>query len=76
MPNKNQVEDSEIPKHLKKATKKKPYGIEYFRGYSLGGWTSHSWYPTAKARDQAYDNLIAKTNALLNTRSEVRKVER
>jgi len=69
----NRIENDDVPKHRKKAPKKKPFGIEYFRGYSLGGWTSHSWYATAKARDQAYDNLIIKT---ANIMADVRKVDR
>jgi hypothetical protein len=74
------LEADDAPKHLKKA-KKKPFGIEYFRRWSLGGWTSHQWYPTEKARDQAYDNLIAKVDGIHSTirhgvSSDIRKVER
>jgi hypothetical protein len=71
----------DVPKHLKKA-KKKPFGIEYFRRWSLGGWTSHHWYPTEKARDQAYDNLVAKVGGISRSTichgvsSDIRKVER
>ena len=74
--NNNVEDDDQTPKHVKKA-KKKPYGIEYFRGYSLGGWTSHSWYATIKARDQAYNKLVSKADSLPSgARYEIRKVER
>ena len=49
-----------VPKHQKKAHKRKPYGIEYFSRW-FGGWGSRTWYPTAKARDQAFDDFTKKT---------------
>ena len=71
-------ETDEIPKHHKKAPKKKPYGIEYFRSGWIGGWTSHDWYATSKARDNAYDDLLRKTDSMPSTTlcSKIRKVER
>lgn len=62
----------EIPRHQKKAPKKKRYGIEYFSRW-FGTWHNHTWYATAKARDQAFEDINSKTGTIS---SEARKVER
>ena len=69
-------EAPEAPRHKKKAPKKKLFGIEYFSDW-LGDWHNRTWYATSKARDQAYDDLIAKTNDTPRRHiSEIRKVDR
>jgi len=73
----SRIETSEIPRHQKKAPKKKPYGIEYFSNW-FGCWECHNWYATKKARDDAFKNLITKTDGLTGMRATKmpRKVDR
>jgi hypothetical protein len=70
-------QEAEVPKHQKKAKKRKPYGIEYFSGY-LGGWHNRTWYTTEKARDQALKDLLLKAESsfMLSADKPPRKVNR
>jgi hypothetical protein len=67
-------QEAEVPKHQKKAQKRKPFGIEYFSNW-FGGWTYRTWYPTTKARDQAFGDLDKKTDRGFRT-TKVRKIDR
>ena len=75
-PDKEGLDTIEVPRHQKRAPKKKRYGIEYFsRWFNI--WHNRTWYVTAKARDQAFESLADKTSSLPNTMtSEARKVDR
>jgi len=63
----------EIPRHQKKAPKKKSFGIEM---YYPTGWFIHRWYSTKKARDQAFDGLKKSVCTALRQRERYRKVDR
>lgn len=69
----NEIPD--VPKHQKRAPKKKPYGIEYFSD-CLHRCGYRDWYATAKARDQAFDNLASKTEMMSFRTADARKIDR
>ena len=62
--------EDDIPRHQKKASKKKPFGIQYLSGYCR-------WYETRKARDQALHNLQTKPGQpSLILFADARKIDR
>ncbi|MCK9558108.1 MAG: hypothetical protein M0R50_08735 [Candidatus Cloacimonetes bacterium] len=72
-------EIDEVPKHKKKAPKKKKYGIEYLRNGFCGNYSTCTWFATEKARDEAMKNFAAKTEKI-NSRfiiyTSAKKIER
>jgi len=77
------IDYDEQPRHFKRATKPrhKKYGIEQYSRW-FHRWCGRTWYITEKARDQAFDNLMAKTDAVKKLKSinfefaPIRKVNR
>jgi len=71
------VTGDEIPKHHKRAAKKKKktFGIEYWSRW-FKRWVSWKWYPTEQQRDQALADLITHTHTLLRGKRQFRKVDR
>jgi hypothetical protein len=71
------LEFDDAPHHQKKAPKKKPFGIEYFR-MLFGCWYGRcDWYATEKSRDQAFNNLVEKAErSPFSIGSKIRKVHR
>ena len=65
------------PRYRKKAPKRNRYGIEQWSCWSKK-WCHRQWYVTAKARDQAFEDLTTKTTILRDTPWDTpfRKVDR
>ena len=71
------MRDPEVPKHLKKAQRRKKYGISHWSRW-FKKWCLPTWYTTEKARDQAFDNLTTKNTILRQSNyvNPMRKVDR
>lgn len=73
------MRDPENVRYVKKAipARKKKWGLEQWNRW-FGAWSFPEWYRTEKARDQAYDDFIAKTSYLRTLGHDllVRKVNR
>lgn len=50
------INTDDIPKHFKKRTRHKPYGIERY-SQRFEKWSIWKWYPTEEQRDQALEDL-------------------
>ncbi len=52
------MELNDIPKHFKRAGKKR-FGVEHFSRW-FGEWYTHSWYATEQARNHGMECLRKK----------------
>jgi len=71
-------DDTDIPKYHKKASRKKPFGIEQYSRW-FGKWCHRQWYVTEKARDQALEDLKRHTYNILKEHGkepQYRKINR
>ncbi len=75
--NRKAQQPPEVPPYQKRAPRHKRFGIEQKSAWT-GKWHCWQWYCTAKARDQAYENLTTKTSILRGTKwdTPMRKVDR
>ena len=71
--------EDDVPKHIKKATRRKPFGIESKLTFlsMQTHWRCGHWYATEKARDIAFDALTKKNDTLnQNHKIAYRKIDR
>jgi hypothetical protein len=70
-------DEDDVPRHVKKMPRHKRFGIEQWSNWHKK-WCHRQWYATAKARDQAFENLTTKTTILRGTQWDTpsRKVDR
>ncbi len=71
------MREDDAPRHRKKTPRHKRFGIEQWSRW-CNKWCHRSWYVTAKARDQAFENLTTKVSVLRGTKwdAPIRKVDR